>query len=87
MAIWEWSSKGEAFGNQLPNMDADGDGAAFEVALRFPGQKATDTSGMFHNYQWDYDPAVGRYSQSDPIGLSGGISTYGNVEGRPFLGE
>lgn len=84
VAIWEWSSKGEAFGNQLPNMDADGDGAAFEVALRFPGQQATDASGMFYNYQRDYDPAVGRYSQSDPIGLSGGISTYGYVEGRPL---
>jgi len=84
MAIWEWNSKSEVFGNQAPNADPDGDGVAFELALRFPGQQATDASGMFYNYQRDYDPAVGRYSQSDPIGLVGGVSTYGYVEGRPL---
>ncbi len=72
LSIWEWSSKGEVFGNQAPNSEPDGDGVAFELALRFPGQQATDASGLFYNYQREYDPAVGRYSQSDPIGLRGG---------------
>ncbi len=76
VAIWEWSNKSEVFGNQIPNADPDGDGVAFELALRFPGQQATDASGLFYNYQREYDPAVGRYSQSDPIGLIGGISTF-----------
>lgn len=76
VAIWEWSSKSEVFGNQTPNADPDGDGVAFELALRFPGQQATGASGMFYNYQREYDPAVGRYSQSDPIGLAGGIGVY-----------
>jgi len=84
VAIWEWSSKSEVFGNQVPNVAADGDGVGFELALRFPGQQATDASGMFYNYQRDYDPAVGRYSQSDPIGLAGDISTYGYVSGDPL---
>lgn len=83
LSIWEWSSKSEVFGNQAPNGDPDGDGVAFELALRFPGQQATDASGLFYNYQREYDPAVGRYSQSDPIGLRGGISTYGYVGGLP----
>jgi RHS repeat-associated protein len=83
VAIWEWSSKSEVFGNQVPNADADGDGVGFELALRFPGQQATDASGLFYNYQRDFDPAVGRYSQSDPIGLLGGISTYNYAEARP----
>ena len=86
VAIWEWSSKSEVFGNQVPNADADGDGVAFELALRFPGQQATDASGMFYNYQRDYDPVVGRYSQSDPIGLAGGISTFAYVQGSPTIG-
>ncbi len=84
VAIWEWSDKSEVFGNQIPSADPDGDGVAFELALRFPGQQATDASGLFYNYQREYDPAVGRYSQSDPIGLAAGPNTFGYVMGNPM---
>ncbi|MEN5270602.1 RHS repeat-associated core domain-containing protein, partial [Stenotrophomonas sepilia] len=81
---WEWSNKSEVFGNQIPSADPDGDGVVFELALRFPGQQATDASGLFYNYQREYDPAVGRYSQSDPIGLTGGISTFAYGTSNPI---
>ncbi|UWU59190.1 DUF6531 domain-containing protein [Stenotrophomonas maltophilia] len=84
VAIWEWSNKSEAFGNQIPSADPDGDGVAFELALRFPGQQATDASGLFYNYQREYDPVVGRYSQTDPIGLLGGIASFAYVGGNPL---
>ncbi|MNV31284.1 putative deoxyribonuclease RhsC [compost metagenome] len=84
VAIWEWSSKSEVFGDQAPANDPDGDGAAFDLALRFPGQQATEASGLFYNYQREYDAAVGRYSQSDPIGLDGGITTFFYAEGNPL---
>lgn len=82
--IWEWSSKSEVFGAQEPSSDPDGDGVVFDLPLRFPGQQATGATGLFYNYHRDYDSNVGRYSQSDPIGLKGGASTYAYVGGNPM---
>ena len=51
--------------------------------LRFPGQYYRAETGLNQNYNRDYDPAVGRYVESDPIGLKAGVNTYAYVLNDP----
>ena len=48
------------------------------------GQIEDGETGTFYNYFRDYQAQTGRYSQSDPIGLGGGISAYGYGFQNPF---
>jgi len=82
--IWKWDLQGEAFGATPPNQDPDNDGTAFVFDLRYPGQRYDSATGLHYNYFRDYDPATGRYVESDPIGLGGGLSTFSYVGNNPM---
>ncbi|MGF1631839.1 MAG: RHS repeat-associated core domain-containing protein, partial [Kiloniellaceae bacterium] len=70
--------------DQTPFGQTVAEGGFSASPLRFPGQYADAESGLAYNYFRDYDPALGRYIQSDPIGLGGGLNTYGYVEANPL---
>ena len=56
-----------------------------EVSIRIlPGQYADSETNTSYNYFRDYNPAVGRYIQSDPIGLLGGMNPYLYVGANPL---
>lgn len=78
-----WSMQHVAFGQAWINNDPDGDGIAVEFNQRFPGQYYDQETGLNYNYYRDYDPSLGRYIQSDPIGLRGGLNTYAYVGANP----
>ncbi|WP_343212453.1 RHS repeat-associated core domain-containing protein [Arenimonas sp.] len=82
--IWRWDLTTTAFGDHAPLNNPDGDAYNFVFNLRYPGQYFDGESGLHYNYFRDYEPSTGRYVQSDPIGLAGGVSTFGYVAGSPL---
>lgn len=58
---------------------------AFVYNARFPGQTFDAETGLFQNMRREYNPRIGRYMQSDPIGLKGGMNTYEYVGGAPTM--
>jgi type VI secretion system secreted protein VgrG len=80
--VWRWES--DAFGTAIPMQDPDGDGQATLINLRFPGQYYDAESKLHYNWNRYYDPVLGRYISSDPIGLGGGLNTFGYVDQNPI---
>ena len=68
----------------MPNNNPSGLGA-FDLPLRLPGQYFDRETGLHYNYFRDYDPSLGIYKQSDPIGLRVGPNTYAYVGSAPLL--
>ena len=80
--VWLWH-QAEPFGNNTVDEDPSGLGA-FELPLRFPGHYFEKETGLHQNGFRDYWSGHGRYIESDPIGLQGGINTYSYVESKPL---
>ncbi len=75
--IWSWAYKGNPFGEQTPTSST-----GYVLNLRYPGQYYDAETATNYNLFRNYEPAIGRYQESDPIGLAGGINTYLYADGN-----
>lgn len=73
--LWAWNS--DPFGNGSPT-------GSLSYNLRFPGQYYDAETGHNYNYYRDYDSGTGRYTESDPLGLNGGLNTFAYVTDNPL---
>ncbi len=81
--VWRWDPT--PFGHAAPNADPDGNSQEFVLNLRYPGQYYEGESGLHYNHFRTYDPRLGRYIESDPIGLRGAMNTFEYAGSNPIL--
>jgi len=97
--VWQWPYSG--FGNNKPTgiLKATANPrqavtnqpvllkatAAVEMNLRMPGQMFDSETDLFQNWNREYNARLGRYIQRDPIGLEGGINSFGYADSDPLL--
>ena len=74
----QWAASHTPFGKAIVEVDN------VTQNIRFPGQYFDQETGLHYNYFRDYDPSIGRYLQSDPIGLGGGLNTYSYASSNPI---
>lgn len=81
--MWRWDQQ-EPFGNNVPDENPSGLGV-FDLPLRLPGQYFDKETNFAYNLTRDYDASLGRYIQSDRVGLRGGLNTFTYVRQSPLL--
>ncbi len=67
-----WETGYQVWGNTIQEKDH----GRVEQNLRYQGQYLDRETGLHYNLHRYYDPDVGRFIVTDPIGLAGGINLY-----------
>ena len=81
-----WAASYNAFGKAaITTPAATADKPTININLRLPGQYLDEETGLHYNWHRYYDADTGRYVTADPIGLRGGINTYGYGEASPLM--
>jgi RHS repeat-associated protein len=80
--VWEWDF--DPFGKKQP-ANKNLDKVPFVYNARFPGQYYDTEMSLFYNYRRTYNPATGRYLESDPAGLDGGNNSYTYSSSNPVI--
>lgn len=75
-SVWSWTN--DAFGISVPT-------GTVTVNLRMPGQFYDAESGNFYNWNRYYNPNIGRYISSDPIGQVGGLNLFSYGGQNPVM--
>ncbi|WP_418514856.1 RHS repeat domain-containing protein [Delftia sp. PS-11] len=75
-----WQALSESFGQTLQRS-----GNRTQMNLRFAGQYFDEETGTHYNYYRDYSPVLGRYLQTDPIEITGGLNKYIYSKKNPLI--
>lgn len=78
MSYIVWQAAGAPFDRTVTNSTWG------EFNIGFPGQYYDQEDNLWYNGARDYNATLGRYMESDPIGLAGGVNTYAYVGDNPI---
>lgn len=74
-----WKMLSEAFGTVEEHTSIT------DNPLRFPGQYYDSTTQTVYNFARTYNATTGRYIESDPLSLTGGVNVYAYAHLNPIL--
>jgi RHS repeat-associated protein len=81
-----WAAYTEPYGTLTVTVNSSPYTCPITQNLRLPGQYDDyEVNTLSYNMQRDYLNTLGRYIESDPIGLTGGLNTYGYAQQNPLL--